>query len=59
MLNVTSISATDCKVHSAVGTPVNSTLCTLTPANKLIYGADGGPLVHENDLVGIANWVEA
>lgn len=37
VLNVTLISAEECKHHSAVGTPVNSTLCTVTPANKLIY----------------------
>lgn len=37
VLNVTLISPTECDRHSAVGTPVNSTLCTLTPANKLIY----------------------
>lgn len=37
VLNVTLMSMAECKRFSAIGTPVNSTLCTLSPANKLIY----------------------
>lgn len=37
VLNVTSRSTADCKRYSAADTPVNSTLCTLTPPNQLIY----------------------
>lgn len=55
-LNVKSVSNAECKRSFKDGAH-ESHLCTISPAGQGICNRDsGGPLVANNELVGVVNW---